>query len=72
MQEQLDDYYIKGVLELDDKFILIVDNRDDYSMYFKKILHNLETKGMEVELDYSDEIIEPLTEKKVVKQYERN
>lgn len=67
-QEQLDDYYIKGILELDDKIILIVKENEESNLYFKKILYELENKGMNVDIDYSKMIEEPLRKKVLIKR----
>lgn len=67
-QEQLDDYYVKGILELDDKIILIVKEGEESNLYFKKILYELEKMGMNVEIDYSKMIEEPLRKKVLIKR----
>ena len=67
-QEQLDDYYVKGILELDDKIILIVKEDEESNLYFKKILYELEKMGMNVEIDYSKMIEEPLRKKALIKR----
>ena len=67
-QEQLDDYYVKGILELDDKIILIVKEDEESNLYFKKILYELEKMGMNVEIDYSKMIEEPLRKKVLIKR----
>ena len=67
-QEQLDDYYVKGILELDDKIILIVKEGEESNLYFKKILYELEKMGMNVEIDYSKMIEEPLRKKALIKR----
>ena len=69
-QEQIDDFLIRGVVELDDKYIMIVNSKDEYSLSHNKILSILEKKKMNVEFDYSDEIIEKTTEKRLVKKHE--
>ena len=67
-QEQLDDYYIKGLLELDDKIILIVKESIESTLYFKRILHELEKMNINVIVDYSKQIKESLKEKKLLKR----
>ena len=67
-QEQLDDYYVKGILELDDKIILIVKEDEESNLYFKKTLYELEKMGMNVEIDYSKMIEEPLRKKALIKR----
>lgn len=68
LQEQLDYYYIRGVLELEDKIILIVSQRTNEDLYYKNILHELEKKNFEVTLDYSNEIEETLRKKVIIKK----
>lgn len=68
LQEQLDYYYIRGVLELEDKIILIVSQRTNDDLYYKNILHELEKKNFEVTLDYSNEIEETLRKKVIIKK----
>lgn len=67
-QEQLDDYYIKGLLELDDKIILIIKESIESTLYFKRILHELEKMNINVIVDYSKQIKESLKEKKLLKR----
>ena len=67
-QEQLDDYYIKGLLELDDKIILIMKESIESTLYFKRILHELEKMNINVIVDYSKQIKESLKEKKLLKR----
>lgn len=67
-QEQLDDYYIKGLLELDDKIILIIKESTESTLYFKRILHELKKMNISVIVDYSKQIKESLKEKKLVKR----
>ena len=59
-QEQLDDYYIKGLLELDDKIILIIKESTEPTLYFKRILYELEKMNINVIVDYSKQIKESL------------
>ena len=70
-QEQLDDYYIKGLLELDDKIILIIKESIESTLYFKRILHELEKMNINVIVDYSKQIKESLKEKKIIKKKKR-
>ena len=67
-QEQLDDYYIKGLLELDDKIILIIKESIESTLYFKRILYELEKMNINVIVDYSKQIKESLKEKKLLKR----
>ena len=67
-QEQLDDYYIKGLLELDDKIILIIKESTEPTLYFKRILYELEKMNINVIVDYSKQIKESLKEKKLLKR----
>lgn len=62
-QEELDDYYIKGIIELEDKYILIVCSKKEDDLYYKKIMTELEKSGIKVSMDYSREIEEPTREK---------
>lgn len=70
LQEQLDSFFIRGVIELDDKYILVVINKDEYDLRYGKILTMLERKNINVDIDYSYEIPEKTTEKRLVKKYE--
>ena len=70
LQEQLDNYLIRGVIELDDKYILVVINKDEHDLRYSKILSTLERKNMNVEIDYSYEIEDKKTEKRLVKKHE--
>ena len=67
-QEQLDDYYINGLLELDDKIILIIKESTEPTLYFKRILYELEKMNINVIVDYSKQIKESLKEKKLLKR----
>ena len=66
-QEQIEDYYLRGVIELDDKLIIIVKN-GDVGLYYNKVIHELEKLNMPVVVNYSEEIEEPIKEKKLVKK----
>lgn len=66
-QEQIEDYYLRGVIELDDKLIILVKDMDN-GLYYNKVLHELEKLNMSVVVDYSDEIEEPVKEKNLVKK----
>lgn len=70
LQEQLDSYLIRGVIELDDKYILVVINKDEHDLRYSKILSILEKKNMNIDIDYSYEIDEKTTEKRLVKKHE--
>lgn len=69
-QEQLDDFLIRGLVELDDKYVLIVNDKNGYNLKYSKILNTLEKKKMDVEIDYSDTIKEQTSEKRWVKKHE--
>ena len=68
LQEQFDYYYIRGVLELEDKIVLITSQRTNDDLYYNKIIHELEKKNFDFSVDYSNKIEEDLRKKVVLKK----
>lgn len=66
-QESIDEYHISGIVELDDKLILLVKDRNN-GLNHNKILRELEKMNMSVNIDYSEQIEEPVKEKELKKR----
>lgn len=58
LSELFDDYYIRGVVEFNDKLILIVNIKQPYNMYKRKIIKTLNELKIDTTIDPSPTIIQ--------------
>lgn len=65
--EQFDVYSIKGLIELDDKLILLINNQQNYNMTRKQVLSELHRMNITTNIDESIELPDNVQAKKIIK-----